>query len=194
MNTELDCVMLYLIVSLDDHQGHENVLRSRQLLMGPRNYALIDSFVIAQLGPRQNPECTEKWRDSLLFSQSFLCIMSFSQPFDGSEWLSVQGYSPWWEPGVGVLVDGEPLHFSGVAGSSSLTDTLAGTMATCWQGLALTPVLLHSSSPRISTRPLKPVALLSFRTSVFFILPHFSGLPSTLLNKDFLIAYSGPTA
>ena len=93
-NTEVDCVMLYLIVSLDDHQGHENVTRSRQLLMGPRNYAVMYSLVIAQRGPRQNPEFTEKWMDSLFFNQSK------SQPFDKSEWQSVQGDSPWWEPGV----------------------------------------------------------------------------------------------
>lgn len=54
-NTELDCVMLYLMVSLNDHKGHEHVTQSRQLLMGPRNFDPIDSFVIAQLRPRVKP-------------------------------------------------------------------------------------------------------------------------------------------
>ena len=59
----------------------------------------------------------------------------------------------------GVLVDDEPLHFSGIAWSSSITDALAGTMVAFWQGLDLTPALLDGSSPRISTKHLKPVVL-----------------------------------
>lgn len=51
-NMELDCVMLYLMVSLDDHQGHEHVTLARQLLTRPRNFAPVDSFVIAQLSPK----------------------------------------------------------------------------------------------------------------------------------------------
>lgn len=73
-NMELDCVMLYIMVSLDDHQGREHVTQSRPLLMGPRNFAPVDNFVIGQLSPRLKIQSLQ--RHGWILCPSTICLMS----------------------------------------------------------------------------------------------------------------------